>query len=139
MQIVPVADFGTFCSPRTTVTKFDVSFKASGGRTLEDVVCWAKAILFPNSWCVRRRKAVAKMIAMSQEPICNRGNNQPLIFVSFFIFWGWKRKLYYGYKMYIRQGVVNDPLGQPTVSAGSDWLIVAWIWSFGTDGHSVWK
>ena len=34
-----------------------------------------------------------------------------------------------------KTGVINDPLGQPTVPAS--WVIVTWFWSFGTDGRTL--
>ena len=33
----------------------------------------------------------------------------------------------------------NDPLGQPTVPAGSDCRLILKFWDGRTDGHSVWK
>ena len=46
-----------------------------------------------------------------------------------------------------KTGVINDPLGQPTVPAGSDCPLILKFWDgrtdrrayVQTDGHSVWK
>ena len=36
-----------------------------------------------------------------------------------------------------KTGVINDPLGQPTVPAGSDCRLILKFWDGRTDGHSV--
>ena len=36
-----------------------------------------------------------------------------------------------------KTGVINDPLGQPTVPAGSDCRLIIKFWDGRTDGHSV--
>ena len=36
-----------------------------------------------------------------------------------------------------KTGVINDPLGQPTVSAGSDCRLIFKFWNGRMDGHSV--
>ena len=40
---------------------------------------------------------------------------------------------------FYKTGVINDPLGQPTVPGGSDCLLIVKFWDGRTYGHSVWK